>query len=143
MMLRSVDAAPDDRAAAAGRVATIQERVNDLKTRLSIRQDVIVSIVAENALVVSVERLKDREGAFSLSFEEAFLETLNEEELTAVIAHELGHVWIFTHHPFLQNETIANRIYKRLESSESIEKEYDNLWKRVGKKGDMARFLGD
>ena len=33
--------------------------------------------------------------------------------------HELGHVWIFTHHPYLQTEQLANRIAMRLVSRTS------------------------
>jgi hypothetical protein len=97
-----------------------------------------VSIVAENTLVVSVERLKDREHGFSATFEAGFLESLNQDELGAVIAHELGHVWIFTHHPYLQTEELANEVAMRVVSRESLDGVYEKVWKRTGSKGDLV-----
>lgn len=61
-------------------------------------------LVAANPLVVSVERSKEREGAFSMLVDEGFASGLSDEELRAMVAHEIGHVWIFTHHPFLHTE---------------------------------------
>jgi hypothetical protein len=78
------------------------------RRRLAIPDAVVVSIVPENALVVSVERLKDPDSGFTATFDAAFLDGLNEDDLGAVIVHELGHVWIFTHHPYLQTEELAN-----------------------------------
>jgi hypothetical protein len=31
------------------------------------------------------------------------------EKLRAVIAHEFGYIWIFTHHPFFQTEALTNQ----------------------------------
>ena len=64
---------------------------------------VAVSVVPKNPLMVSVE-FTDTDTGFLLSVEEDFVNELTQEELEAAIAHELGHVWIFTHHPFLQTE---------------------------------------
>lgn len=121
----------------------IQNLVNEFRGRLAIPEEVIVAIVPANALLISVEAAKDRTGAFFLSLEDGFLDTLNDDELEAVIAHELGHVWIFTHHPYLQTERLANRIAMRLVSRESLVKVYEKVWKHKGDKGDMARFLED
>jgi predicted Zn-dependent protease len=74
--------------------------------------------------------------------ESGFVDALEPSELKAVIAHELGHVWIFTHHPFLQTEQLANEIAMRVVSRESLETVYDKVWKRSGVKGDLAEFLG-
>jgi predicted Zn-dependent protease len=93
-------------------------------------------------LVASVEAGGD-EGPFTLSLQEDFLDTLSEDELKAVIAHELGHVWIFTHHPYLQTERLANDIARRLVSRDVLVTVYEKLWKSQGTKGDLVRFVGD
>lgn len=121
----------------------IQRLVNELKTRLDISQEVTVVIVPANPRLVSVESLKQADGAFLLSMEDGFLDGLHAEELEAVIAHELGHVWIFTHHPYLQTERLANQIAMRLVSREQLVRVYDKMWQHNGAKGDLARFLGE
>jgi predicted Zn-dependent protease len=77
-----------------------------------------------------------------MSFEENFLTQLDSTELRAVIAHELGHVWIFTHHPYLQTERLANDVAMRVVSRESLQKVYGKVWERGGVKGDLIQFLG-
>jgi hypothetical protein len=121
---------------------TIQGVVDDLKTRLSMADAVRVAIVESNPRVVSVEPPAGGRGPFVLVVERGFLEDLTADELRAVVAHELGHVWIFTHHPYLQTEELANRIAMRVVSRESLERIYEKLWKRTGATGDLARVLG-
>jgi Zn-dependent protease with chaperone function len=116
----------------------LQDRVDEFRRRLAIPDDVAVSIVPENALVVSVERLKDRDRGFTATFDAAFLDGLNDDDLGAVIAHELGHVWIFTHHPYLQTEELANEIALRVVSRETLDRVYEKVWKRTGTKGDLV-----
>jgi hypothetical protein len=116
----------------------LQGLVDEFRTRLAIPDAVVVSIVPENKLVVSVERLKDRDRGFAATFEAGFLSGLNEDELEAVVAHELGHVWIFTHHPYLQTEELANEIALRLVSRESLDGVYEKVWKRTGTRGDLV-----
>ena len=62
--------------------------------------------------------------------------------MSAVVAHELGHVWIFTHHPYLQTEQLANQIAMRLVARETLEPIYEKLWKRLGVTGDLSTYLG-
>ena len=81
----------------------IQEIVNDFMARLTLTQKVAISVVPKNPLMLSVE-FDDTDTGFLLSLEEDFVDELTDEELRAAIAHELGHVWIFTHHPYLQTE---------------------------------------
>ncbi|NOT25039.1 MAG: hypothetical protein HOP16_02950 [Acidobacteria bacterium] len=116
----------------------LQILADGLRQVLDIPHPVTVSLVEVNSLVVSVERLKEQDGAFSLSIEAGFIDALTDAELAAVVAHELGHVWIFTHHPFLQTEELANEIAMRAVSRESLESVYTKLWERTGKKGTLA-----
>lgn len=120
----------------------IQAIVNDFMTKLTMTQKVAVTVVPKNPLMVSVE-YTDSENGFLLTVEEDFINELTDEELEAAIAHELGHVWIFTHHPYLQTEVGANRIAQRLVPRSSLVQVYEKVWKRQGTKGDLARFVGD
>jgi hypothetical protein len=121
------------------RIRTIVDR---LRHDLSIKPKVFVSVVAKNEKLVSVERSKQWPGTFVLSFDENFLSTLDDNELSASIAHELGHVWIFTHHPYLQTELLANQIALKVVTRENLEKIYEKVWKDRGK-GDLREFLGE
>jgi hypothetical protein len=116
--------------------------VDDSRVRLDIPQEVRVSVVLANTLVVSVQPHAAQPDVFVLSFEQDFLRQLSDEEMRAVVAHELGHVWIFTHHPYLQTEQLANQIAMRLVARETLEPLYDKLWKRLGVTGDLATYLG-
>ena len=120
----------------------LQLLVNDLKARLSIPEPVVVSIVPTNPLMMSVTAPTENSTEFQLAIEAAFLELLTEDELEAAIAHELGHVWVFTHHPYLQTEALANSIAARVVNRGSLERVYDKVWKRGGTKGDIVQFLG-
>ena len=119
----------------------IQEIVNEFMAKLTMGQTVAVAVVPKNPLMVSVE--PDASTGFLLSVEEDFINELTQEELEAAIAHELGHVWIFTHHPFLQTEVLANQIAQRLVPRSSLVQVYEKVWKRQGTKGDLTRFVGD
>jgi hypothetical protein len=126
------------RASVAVRETQIQDVVDNIKIRMSIPDTVVVSIVEHNQLVVSVERAKEGAGAFSLSIDRDFLDGLTTDEIDAVVAHELGHVWIFTHHPFLQTEELANQIAMQVVPQDTLAAVYDKVWKRVGRKGNLV-----
>jgi hypothetical protein len=116
---------------------TLQRLVDDFRARLTIPNPVAVALVAGNPLLVSVERTKDQADGFTLSLESSFVEDLSDAELAAVVAHELGHVWIFTHHPFLQTEEQANEIALKFVSRDVLERVYDRVWKHTGVKGTL------
>jgi hypothetical protein len=117
----------------------IQHIVDSISARLGIAEPVRVSMVVSNRLLMSVE---PAEHFFELKVEEGWPDSLDDSELTAAVAHELGHVWIFTHHPFLQTEQLANEVAMRLISPSALARLYDKVWKRTNVKGDLARFLG-
>ena len=119
----------------------IQQIVDDYRGQLGISENVNVTIVANNALLTSVERTDDH--TFVLSVEEPFLVGLTADDVRAVVAHELGHVWIFTHHPYLQTEGLANDIARRIVTREHLVHVYEKLWQRQGTTGDLARLVGD
>ncbi len=120
------------------RVEKIQRVVDEFSVRLAVSERVVVSVVPKNELLVSVERLNDRDKAFGLSFEEGFFDLLSDRELDAAVAHELGHVWIFCHHPYLQTEDLANDIALRVVSRQSLNELYDKVWNRVGATGHLV-----
>jgi hypothetical protein len=128
--------------APSAREGKLQAIVSDLQSRLLITSPIVVSIVPSNALMMSVEAPTDTRKTFLLSVEASFLDMLTDDELEAAVAHELGHVWIFTHHPFLQTEELANRIAMRAVRRESLERVYAKVWNRGGTKGDLAWFFG-
>lgn len=129
---------------AHGREASTRElqRVTDaIRLRLGIDRSVSVTLVAKNPHIVSVEAPMEAGGAFVVQVEERMLELLSADELEAALAHELGHVWIFTHHPFLQTELGANQIAMRTVSRDALARVYEKVW-RQGEKGDLTSFLG-
>jgi hypothetical protein len=118
----------------------LQNLVDALRTELNIPDPVVLEVVDENPRMASVEPAKEGDG-FVLAIESAFASRLTDDELKGVIAHELGHVWIFTHHPYLQTEQLANRIAMRAVSRENLEQVYKKVWKD-GAKGELGHFLG-
>jgi hypothetical protein len=125
-------AAPGD---ALARTRSVQLVVDGLRARLSIPDSVVVTI-APNDLVASVQRLANEPDAFSLVLDDTFVTTLADDEIDAAVAHELGHVWIFTHHPYLQTEELANQVALRVVSRDSLERLYQKVWQHGGK-GDL------
>ena len=109
----------------------IQHVVDELRAGLAIQQPVTVSIVESNPKLFSVVPDEHQPATFVLSVEEGFAQGLSAAELRAAVAHELGHVWIFTHFPFLQTEELANDIASRVVSRDSLAPLYDKVWKRV------------
>jgi hypothetical protein len=119
----------------------IQRIVDDFRLRLALTETIVVTVVPKNELLVSVERLKDRDRTFAMSFETGFTELLNDTELTAAVAHELGHIWIFGHHPYLQTESLANDIALRLVTRESLDRLYEKVSTRVDVAGRLSHLF--
>lgn len=122
---------------------TIETILQDFRLELGISAEVIFTIESTNPRLVSVRRHHEQSEAFLLSFDSGFVEGLDEEELRAVIAHELGHVWIFTNHPFLQTESLANRKAMQLVSRESLERVYEKVWRQTDVEERLSHLLGD
>jgi hypothetical protein len=140
LVSRSVVAAPAVEPSALA-IERLQLVVDRLRGELGIPEIVDVAIESQVALVVSVEAPIDRGEPFRLAIEDGFLERLSDEELDAVLAHELGHVWVFTHHPYLQTERLANQIAMRVVTRDSLVSVYHKLWAHGGTKGDLESFL--
>jgi hypothetical protein len=143
-----LDASP---AASAAATRTVEEKtavvalqllVDDLRTRLEIEQSVQVALVDHNPLVMSVETVSGRVGAFVISIDRGFIHGLTYDEIEAALAHELGHVWIYTHAPFVQSERLANNIAMRVVSRSAFEPVYEKVWTRTGIKGNLIEFIG-
>jgi len=122
--------------------AVLQDLTDYLRGRLQIEQRVNVELVDHNPLVMSVETLGGRVGPFVITVDREFIRELSSEELEAAIAHELGHVWIYTHHPYLQTERLANDIAMRVVRRSAFEPVYEKVWARTGIKGNLIEFIG-
>ena len=137
------DAADSGEAAAAelqAKAQRVQDVIDDLKGRLSLTRQVTAAIVPQNPLMVSVLSPLERGGAYRVAFEGAFLDSLSDQDLRAVVAHELGHVWIFTHHPYLQTEQLANKVALRVVTRDTLERVYDKVWPHGAPTGAPVRF---
>jgi hypothetical protein len=120
----------------------LQKLVNRLRGQLGIDAVVSVAIVPSNPLLVSVQPVDGTPATFQMAFDKQFLAGLDADDLKAIVAHELGHVWIFTHHPYLHTERLANTVAMRAVSRDSLERVYNKVWEREGSKTDVTLFLG-
>jgi hypothetical protein len=123
-------------------IASLQDVADDLRGKLEIKERVHVTLVDHNPLVMSVETLAGRTGPFVITVDRDFIHELNAQEAEAAIAHELGHVWIYTHHPYLQTERLANDIAMRVISRSAFEPVYEKVWARTGIRGNLIDFIG-
>ena len=128
VLLNAVPVSSDFTNIVALRTAQAREIVNQLQVALQIDSDVQVTAVTYHPLVFSVEPLDKRKDHFVLSMEIDFLLMLDDKELHAALAHELGHVWIYKHFPYLQTERLANSIGLRVVQRENFEMLYMKLW---------------
>ena len=123
-------------------VTRVQRFVDDYLPKLGMSAHVEAVVVPRNELMMSVEPMEGQ-ARFRLSVDQSFLQELSDDELGATVAHELGHVWIFTHHPFLQTEALANDVAMRLVPKDLLLQVYEKVYERLGTKGTLARFVGD
>jgi hypothetical protein len=123
-------------------IVALQDLTDELRARLAITERVHVTLVDHNPLVMSVETLAGRTGPFVITVDREFIGELSRDEVEAALAHELGHVWIYTHHPYLQTERLANDIAMRVVSRAAFEPVYEKVWSRTGIRGNLIEFLG-
>jgi hypothetical protein len=122
-------------------VRRLERIIQEFQGRLEISARVLPSVVEEDDYLVSVRRSPTARDTFIIQFEKGFLAALSEGDLRAVIAHEMGHIWIFTHHPYLQTEALANQKAIAVVSRESLARVYEKVWRRGGQKGSLEDFL--
>jgi len=143
VLILAVPVADDPARIAIIRGKRAQELVDQLRMSLSIESEVTVVVVPYQPLVFSVEPTDRSKKQFLLSMELGFLQMLNDDELRASLAHELGHVWIYKHHPYLQTERLANEIGMRVVMREALERVYTKLWNYEGTTGvPIEQLLG-
>jgi hypothetical protein len=123
------------------RLRRFQKTAELLAKHLGLSEAIKVAVVPRNDLVISVELLPKSRG-YGIAIDRGFFECLADTELDAALAHELGHVWIFTHHPFLQTEALANEIAMKAVSRVQLEALYARLWGYTGVPGDIEELLG-
>jgi hypothetical protein len=123
-------------------IVVLQDVTDNLRSRLQINERVHIELVEHNPLVMSVETLAGRTGPFIITVDRNFIHELNSSEAEAAIAHELGHVWIYTHAPYVQTERLANDIAMRVIDRSAFVPVYDKVWARTGIRGNLVEFLG-
>jgi ABC-type hemin transport system substrate-binding protein len=123
----------------AAATGSVQGVVDEYRGLLGLKPVVRVVLVEENPRVVSVARDTRTPGTFVMSFARRFLAELTADEVRAVVAHELGHVWIFGNHPYLQTEQRANEVALRLVTRAELESAYRKLDAVGGKNAGIAR----
>ena len=130
-------------AAEAGDPARRAQRVVDaLRVKLGLMATVVVRLVDHDARMASVRADAEAPGGFVIALQRDFVTRLSPAQLEAVLAHELGHVWVSTHHPYLQTEQLANRIAMRLVSREMLVEVYQTVWGVDALHGSFEKFLG-
>lgn len=138
-LMRSNSVAAGARRRSDADLGRLNVLVAELKAQLQMPQEIHATVVPVNELMVSVERTP---AAFIIAFDASFLASLDEEEVKAAVAHELGHVWIYSHHPYLQTEALANEIAMRAVTRDSLKRIYHKLWAHLGQAGNIEEFLG-
>jgi hypothetical protein len=114
------------------RLALIDLMIQEFSGRLGVSDEVIFFFVSGNRHLISVERAATEAELFQMALDEDFLRTLDDRELRAAIAHELGHIWIFTHFPYLHTESLANQYALKLVPHEDLDRVYEKarIWKQ-------------
>jgi len=123
-------------------MARLDGVASGLATALGVPGHVEVVVVTRNDLVVSVEPLSKPEDGYRVVFDQRFFERLDDDEIAAALAHEIGHVWIYSHFPFLQTEALANEVALKVTPRKAMESLYSKLWVYTGVKGNIEELLG-
>ena len=118
----------------------LDEIVDVLKKQFGITSPVQVEVIAHNPLGFSVQPSGTRK--FVLLVDANFVRLLDDEELTAALAHELAHVWIYTHHPFLHTESLANQIAMQVVRRDSLKHLYVKVSTFYGDRRAIDEVLG-
>jgi hypothetical protein len=122
--------------AAAGKEARsehdLEAIARDQADELGIPEEIVVAIVSHNPRLISVEYVTGRTDRFRMAFDAGFLGTLDDCELRAAVAHEVGHIWLFTHFPFLHTEESANHQALKLVSAVDLERVYEKVRRHNG-----------
>jgi hypothetical protein len=134
------EAKPEDHL--SNQIRRIRTIVDELQRRLGDTTRVLVSVDRGNDRLVSVHPSETDQGTYLLSLDRDFLLLLDERDLRAVVAHELGHVWIYTHHPYLQTENQANQTALKVVSREDLERAYRKVGLHKGEEVDIQAFVG-
>jgi hypothetical protein len=113
-------------------VEQVEKIVAELAVQLKIDSKVNVAIQEHNERMVSVAPVENSTRAFLLAFDRAFLDSLTDEEVRAAVAHELGHVWIFSTHPYLHTEVLANEIALRVVDRSAMNSLYRKMFTKLG-----------
>ncbi len=120
----------------------IEHMIEDFSHRLGITQQVTVSMVPGDTLLASVRPISANAEVFEISFDPQFIQTLDDREISAAVAHEFGHIWIYTHFPYLQTEALANQLALKLVSREDLDSVYEKVWKWKGKRVNPQKVFG-
>ena len=120
----------------------LDEIASGIAATLDIARPVEVIVATRNDLVVSVEPLPVPDKGYRVIFDKRFFERLSDEEINAALAHEMGHVWIYSHFPYLQTEALANEIALKVTPRKTMESLYGKLWAYTGVKGNIEELLG-
>jgi hypothetical protein len=120
----------------------IERIAQEFGHRLGLSPQFIISIAKDNPRLAAAQCETNAKKAFRISFDFEFLLTLDDRELDAAVAHELGHIWIFTHFPFLQTEVLANHQALRLVPRRDLARIYEKMWKWNGRQGNLEQVLG-
>ncbi|MCC7043042.1 MAG: hypothetical protein IT183_04225 [Acidobacteria bacterium] len=123
-------------------MAALQRAVDSLRARLGITHEVTVSVVTSDARVFSMTPPPAAGEPFKVEIDATFLATLVDDEVTAALARELGHVWVATNRPFLQTERLANDVAMRVVTRSSLARVYRKMSAYTGMATDEKAYLG-
>lgn len=129
--------------ASESNLPTLEPVIAELREVLQIANPIDVLIVRQNDLLVSVTPNPEDKQRFRISFDRRFLSRLTDKEIRAAVAHELGHVWIFTHHPYLQTEELADGIAIRAVPQADLDQIHDKTRTYLSERDLDSKYRSD